>query len=359
MSAPKLSILILNWNGWQDTIECLASLQKSTYPNVEFVLLDNGSTDDSCARIGEWATGAHTPQDCPPPSKPMTVMRYTREEAERGGDLAREATEFHDLPPRQRLILIDNNANLGFAAGNNVGVRFALQRDTEYVLLLNNDTLVDADALTHLVEFLQVHPDYAGVTGQIRYAGRDAIWNCGGDLTWYGSRRYHYHGVPAAQTPQSGWRRITFMTGCAALLRADLLHEVGLLTERFFFGEEDYEFSLRLRTQNRLLACCYSAIIYHKVGQSIQKRSNQKVLRSTYIYQLSRAIDLRQHWSPLRWLFWRQLSMTYTLPMLWLRYHIPVSKLWLLRRRLLYNSIRLNGVDRYTFEQEMHNDSDD
>lgn len=343
-SAPAVLVLILNWNGWQDTLECLQSLQASTYVGAQVAVLDNGSSDGSLEQIAGWAAGA---------AEAVAVVRYDRSQAEAGGDVLHEAAVFGGLPPAQRLILIDNQENMGFAAGNNVGLRFALQRDYEYVLLLNNDTVVEATAIERLVQLLQEQQHLVGATPRIRYYDSDRIWNCGGDLTWYGSRKYHWHGRPAAATPQREWGRITFMTGCAAFLRTSLLHQVGLLTERFFFGEEDYEFSLRLQARGLALACCYEALVLHKVGRSIQRSSSQKVLRSSYVYHLARSIDLREHWSPLRWHLWRQWSMLYTLPLLWLRYHIGLRQLWELRRRLLHDSIVLHGVDKSRFERAM------
>lgn len=338
------TVLLLNWNGWRDTVECLESLQNSSYGAVEVVVLDNGSSDGSLEQITHWAATR---------SDPLAVVRYTRAQAEAGGDNERERATFGELPNRRRLFLIDNHENLGFAAGNNVGIRFAIQRGNEYVFLLNNDTVVEPEAIRCLVQLLKTEPGLAGATAAIRYYGADIIWNCGGELTWYGSRRYHFHGRPAAEVPQSGWRRISFITGCAAMFPIAILRRVGLLTEQFFFGEEDYELSLRLRKQGLVLACCYDAVVRHKVGSSIRRSTDQKVLRSSYIYHLSRGIDLRQHWNPIRWQLWRQWSMLYVLPMLWLRYRISWRELWRLRSRLMRDTKRLHSVDKATFERAM------
>lgn len=342
--APEVMVLILNWNGWQDTLECLQSLRRSSYEQAQVVVIDNGSSDGSLDRIAAWAA---TQAD------PAAVVRYTRREAEAGGDERSEEAAFVGLPHNRRLILIDNGDNLGFAAGNNVGIRFALARGSRYVLLLNNDTVVESTAIGELVRLMQEQPQLVGVTPRIRYYASDRIWNCGGDLTWYGSRRYHWHGRAAAETPQSGWRQVSFITGCAALLRTDLFYRVGLLSERFFFGEEDYELSLRLQARRLPLACCYDALILHKVGRSTGRDTSQKVLRTSYIYYLSRSIDLRRHWPPLRWHLWRQWSMLYILPLLWLRHHIGWRELWSLRRRILRDSALLPGVDKACFERAM------
>jgi GT2 family glycosyltransferase len=191
------------------------------------------------------------------------------------------------------------------------------------------------------------------VTPQIRLYDGDAIWNCGGDLTWYGSRRYHFHGRPSAETPQSGWQPVTFITGCAALFPSSLFWRAGLLGEQFFFGEEDYELALRLRAQAIPLACCFDARVRHKVGRSITKSATARVARSSYVYYLSRSIDLRGHWHPLRWAVWRYLSLLYILPLLRLRHGVALSDLYRLARGLLRNGARLQGVDKQTFERAM------
>lgn len=98
-------------------------------------------------------------------------MRYTRQRSRsrRGGDERSEAAAFAGLPHSRRLILIDNGDNLGFAAGNNVGIRFALARGSRYVLLLNNDTTVESTAIAQLVRLLEDQPQWVGVTPRIRY----------------------------------------------------------------------------------------------------------------------------------------------------------------------------------------------
>ncbi len=106
-TAPMVYIILLNWNGWKDTVECVESCRKLSYPDVRIVIVDNGSTDGSETRLRE---------------------------------------RFPDLE------LIQTGANLGFAGGNNVGIRYALEKGAEYVWLLNNDTIADAEALSALVQ---------------------------------------------------------------------------------------------------------------------------------------------------------------------------------------------------------------
>jgi len=151
---PKVSIIILNWNGWEDTIECLESLYQITYPNYDVIVVDNGSEDESIEKIKEYAEGnieveskffEYSDRD-----KPIKIIEYKREEAEAGGG---KEEDIADLPSNKRMIITKNEKNYGFAEGNNIGMRYALKAlNPEYVLLLNNDTVVDKEFLGELVK---------------------------------------------------------------------------------------------------------------------------------------------------------------------------------------------------------------
>lgn len=352
---PHVAIIILNWRGWQDTIECLESIQQLEYPNFTAVVVDNGSGDDSLEKIASWARGEITVesshmQPCSD-NKPAQVLHLSRAEAEHGSQ-SQIPTEFFELPSHLRLVIIQAHENLGFAAGNNVGIRFAVNMQAAYVWLLNNDTVVDRRALSHLVATLQAQPDVVCATGQIRYYHKPVIWNCGGNLTWFGSRKYHYHGMQVADVPQAGVIAITFITGCALLTPVATFEKWGVLTDQFFFGEEDYEFSMRLHRHKQKMLCCLDAVIYHKVGTSV-KKTTPKQVNLWYINYLSRFIDMRSFMSEPVWRVWRQASLSYILPMLMLRYGASLDTLVSLRRHLLRDSLLLQDVSKETFERTM------
>ncbi len=310
---PTIAVVILNWNGAQDTIDCLESLTQQTLRPLRLVVVDNGSQDDSVARIDKWKT-------------------------EHQGDAGLQ------------LVVIEAGENLGFAAGSNVGIRYALKAGAESVLVLNNDTVLAPDAVYRMAAFLSEHPDYVAVTGQIRYFGRPVIWNCGGELTWFGSRRYLFGEQTVESTPQDGWRRISFITGCAALIRASVFERQGLFTERFFFGEEDYEFSQRLKRAQNPIAVCFGAVIQHKVGSSIDRAAPTTGLGRYYIYYLNRFIDMKDYYPRPIWWLWRWFSLAFVLPRLKLSRRLSWSGLALLGRRLIRDSARLDGVSRQRFE---------
>lgn len=309
LGVASAHVVILNWNGAADTVRCIESLSRQTLPGLHVVVVDNGSRDDSVARIRTWSSD-------------------------------------HGVAVK----VIENGANLGFAAGCNIGIRHALDDGADYVLLLNNDTELAPNVLEILIGFMELHRDYAAVTGQIRYADRPVIWNCGGYLTWFGSRKYLFGEQPVEHVPQTGWRRISFITGCAALVRASVFRDHGLLTERFFFGEEDYDFSLRLKRAHLGVACCLDAVVHHRVGSSIDRAAPPVALGRYYVYYLNRFIDMRDNYPRPVWWVWRWASLAYALPRLKLSRGLSWSAIGLLARKILRDSVRLDGVSRERFE---------
>ncbi len=134
--SPRVVVSILNWNGWQDTLECLESVRKLDYPNYLTVVVDNGSWDDSAERMKAWAhenLGAG-----------QVLADYTQEIALQGGDQQTEEA-LESVPSPARLVLIRNEENLGFTGGNNVAFHYALtgEHPADFVFLLNNDATVD------------------------------------------------------------------------------------------------------------------------------------------------------------------------------------------------------------------------
>jgi len=184
MSYPKVAIIILNYNGWKDTIECLESVLRNDYPNYQVIVVDNGSPNNSMKYIKAWAEGRQevlTPEPThplyhlshPPVKKPIPYIEYNKKEAEKGGTPKLENSlminwlnskaHLQDNSPNNSvnpttkypLILIQTGSNLGYAGGNNVGIRYAQKRDFEYIWLLNNDVVIDKDALTELLKLAE------------------------------------------------------------------------------------------------------------------------------------------------------------------------------------------------------------
>lgn len=337
---PSVAVIILNWNGWRDTLECLDSLRAQIYPRFRMIVVDNGSSDDSVARLEAWARG----------HEPLQLVEYDAAQAEKGGTEQGEAA-LAGAASSGAVVLIRAGENLGFAKGNNLGARYALARGAELIWLLNNDTVVLPDTLEKLSRFLTDEPAYAAVTGQTRYYGdRERIWNCGGQLTWYGTRRYEFRHAPAGSAPKAGARKITFMTGCAPLFRASVLSGLGLLPTRFFFGEEDFELSHAMKAAGRPMACLYDALIYHKVSASANLASKDNALGMIYVHYLCRLINMRGHWPAPIWRIWRAAYLPYILILAWRACRPAFGTLMRFAASLLRESEGRNGVDRDAFQ---------
>jgi len=230
---PRVAVIVLNWNGWKDTLECLESLRHLDYPAFKTILVDNGSTNDSVARIEEWRKGRMDEAE-------LTIIR-TRE-------------------------------NLGFAGGNNVGIRHALDAGFDFIWLLNNDTIVDERSLMELVRVARTD-EMIGAVGSLVLFHRtpDRINSAGICVARFG-RRARLLGLNRnkGEAEFLKRRKVDAVSGCSMLLRARALSEIGLLDERYFLYLEEVDLCTRLRQKE---FCCYvvpESIIWHKQWGSIQ-----------------------------------------------------------------------------------------
>lgn len=264
----RVAIILVNWNGWRDTVECLESLLLLEYPDFRIVVCDNGSGDDSLQQIVSWADRHN-----------VRYVEYRRDEAEKG-----------DSPDADPLLtLIRNDENLGFAGGNNVGVRYAMARgDCDYVWLLNNDTVVEPDALTHLAAGIQQQPEVGICGSTIRlYHDRQRIQALGGGhycrwigLPWhYG--RFGKRGKTINQARAEAW--MNYVEGASMLVSRRFLDQVGLLCEDYFLYFEEADWAIRAKGRFKL-GYAPQSIVYHKIGGSIGTSSNPAKMSYTGDY---------------------------------------------------------------------------
>jgi hypothetical protein len=276
----RVYVLIVNWNGWGDTIECLESVFRLDYPDYRVIVCDNGSTDDSHAQIVDWAEGhlmtpvvgeqgPHRRLSNPPIEKPISYTVYDRQQAEEGGD--------RTLDPR--LILIQTGGNLGFAGGNNVGLRYALERgDFDYVWLLNNDTVVDPQSLMGLVARMADKPS-AGMCGStlLHYERPGRVQACGGGyycqwigLPWHIGQSRSATNLPSTEHVE---RWMSYVVGASLLVSRDFLEQIGLMCEDYFLFFEEVDWMMRSKG-HFAIAYAQDSIVFHKIGRSIGTSSN-------------------------------------------------------------------------------------
>ncbi len=252
--APRVHIVVLNWNGWRDTTACLEAIQRLDHPAVTAIVCDNGSTDGSPDRFDEWAAR--------PREDGWTVRRH------RDGPLAPASGG--------AIVFVDNGANLGFAGGCNVGIRLALtDPDCAYVWLLNNDTIPDPHALTAMVETCARDPRIGICGSQVRFAGaRQRVQSQGGRLNrWFCTT----HLLAAGAAPEPAVAEldgpIDFVPGASMLVPRAYLEHVGLMAEEYFLYFEEIDWAERGRRRFRF-AIEPASVVYHIGGASIGNASD-------------------------------------------------------------------------------------
>lgn len=273
---PKVAIIILNWNGWRDTVECLESLYRITYPNYDVIVVDNGSKDDSVQKIKKYCEGKIKVESnffeynsC---NKPIYVLEYTRNQAEKGGDLRRERY-FSKLPSNKKMRLILNEKNYGFAEGNNIAMRYALKTlNPDYILLLNNDTVVDKEFLTELINVAE-KDERIGVIGPkiYYYSSPDVIqfvgkkispWTADFDIKYY----LTYPWLKAYEEKRNTEREIRYMMGACMLVRRKAIERVGLLDPEYFAYWEEADWCYRMTRAGYKIVHASKPKIWHKGG---------------------------------------------------------------------------------------------
>lgn len=267
----KVYVVIVNWNGWADTIECLESVFRLNYPDFTVIVCDNGSMDGSLERIAGWANGTITARCAnpalqhlitPPCIKPIPFCEIGSE------------ARFSPAERSERLFLVPIRANLGFAGGNNVALRLLLAAGAfDYVWLLNNDTVVDPDALSRMVERMEFRPD-AGICGStlVDFYKPQTVQALGGSIynRWTARGGHIGFGLSRDQIPPSDWveHRMKYVVGASMLVRKTFLDQIGLLGDDYFLYFEEIDWATRARGR---FALAYSreSIVYHKEGSSI------------------------------------------------------------------------------------------
>jgi GT2 family glycosyltransferase len=221
---PLIYVIVLTWNGKADTLECLRSLQNLAYPNARILVVDNASEDGT-------------------------------------GEAVRS------LFPRVELIC--NDSNLRFAGGNNAGIEYSLRLGADYVLLLNNDTVVDLDFLTPLVQKAEEDKQIGIVGPKIWHYGESKrIWFAGGRIEWWKGWVSHI-GIRATDAHQyDTLREVDYITGCCMLVKREVIKAVGTLDEKYYLYGEDVDWCIRARQAGFKVVYVPSSHVWHKVSTS-------------------------------------------------------------------------------------------
>jgi len=231
---PLIYIIILNYNGGEEIIECLKSCQEISYPNYKILVVDNASTDDSV----------------------LQIKKYFK-----------------------NVGVIQNRNNLGFAAGNNIGIQYALNHGADDILLLNNDTMVSKDFLDKMVDLAEADSSIGIVVPKILYYKSDKLWEGGK------KKIYYIRGGTEVITNGDARRPTETIcgTGCAMFIKREVLEKIGLLPEDYFMYFEDIDFSLRAKKAGFKIFYQPESVIWHRFNRGTS-------LVNQYYWQRSRVI---------------------------------------------------------------------
>ncbi len=238
---PTVAIIVLTWNGRDLTLDCLESIEKVTTPNLRVIVVDNASTDGTADAV-----------------------------AARFG---------------ARVTVVVNPANLGYAAGNNAGIRRALDDGADFVLLLNNDTIVDPALVDELLRGFSASPG-AGIAGPKTYYSTpaDRIWFAGGVVSfWRGTARHI--GIRETDRGQHDTPRdVDYVSGCALMARSTVFGAIGLLDESYQAYFEDVDFCVRAARAGFGVRYVPAARVWHRIsastGGQLSRRKIARKLRS-------------------------------------------------------------------------------
>lgn len=228
---PLVSIILINYNGAKDTIECVESLSKVTYKNAKIIVVDNASTDTS-----------------------LSVLKHYLQQ--------------------DNVIIVESPENNGFSAGNNLGIKRAQELGSDYMLILNNDTLVEPGFIEPLLSTFDVQSDVGCVISKILYASEpEKIWYAGGTYNPWFCRADH-EAFNAENNNKRVVKDVEFASGCCMLLSKEAIEKTGLMDEDYFLYVEDTEYSLRLRQAGFKLMYTSDSVIYHKVSATTSAGSD-------------------------------------------------------------------------------------
>ncbi|MCL1133021.1 glycosyltransferase family 2 protein [Shewanella hafniensis] len=340
MNKKSILIAILNWNGSNDTIECCNSLSKLVNIkdfNFLFLILDNASTSEDFEFLKL--------------NLPGFINGDIRSIS--NGEVLLEQNEVIEAYTYDSgYFLLRSKVNHGFAKGCNIMADLALNLEYDYIVFLNNDTVVEPDFLNKLIEgAVSLNAD--GVIPQIRFFhDKSLIWNCGGEINKFGKRKYFFANKSSSEVIDRPFR-VSFATGCCLMFKASYFRAIGRFSENFFFGEEDIELSLRLLKLKARLYCIPTSIIYHKVGASLSG-NEERALNKSYIHYLNRLINMKTHLG-LLWFFWLIPATIKVFVNL-----IFINKISFIRalsfiRCILSDAIALDSVTKNKFESTINN----
>ena len=247
INKPSIAVILVNWKKYNLTSNCIDSLNKSNYKNFKIILVDNEYSEKSLIELKN---------------------------------------------QHKDIVVFKEKNNLGFAGGNNIGIRYALENDYDYIMLLNNDTEVKENFILPLVERIEKDHFLGAVQPLIlNFSNKSIIWNAGGKLNKFLgliSTRLNNNKLNSSIVfdDYTDW-----ISGCCILIKSEIVKKIGLLDEKFFTYYEDVDWSLRMKSLGYDLGFVKESIIYHHGSSSSKNKKNKEGVISSKIHYF----NIRNH----------------------------------------------------------------
>jgi len=256
----SVAIIVLTWNQRDMTLDCLASLRELHYPSVETIVVDNASSDGTA-------------------------------------DAVREAYP--------EVVVIENPDNLGFVGGNNAGLRYAMETDAEYIMLLNNDTVLDPDMVTELITVMEADTS-VGITGpkMLYFDQPDTIWCAGNRINWKTGDSQRLQAEQPDSTLDLDPIEVDFITGCAICLRREVIDRIGMLDTRFFIYYEETDWCIQAHRHGWKILYVPRARLWHKVSAAMGATSpatDYYMTRNALLFLAKNRRGVSKFWSLTGW----------------------------------------------------------
>lgn len=220
----KVYIVIVNYNGYKDTLECIKSIEENE-KNIDYkiIVVDNKSTDESI--------------------KKLSVLK--------------------------NIYLIKSNKNGGFSYGNNLGIKYAIEKGAKYILLLNNDTIITKNCISILKEEMDKHKELGIISSRIMYYDfKNKINSVGGYVDWLRGTAVIENKGCLYKEKDKKMKYTEFVTGCCMLIKKEVIDKIGYLPEEYFMYYEDVDYCTKAIKNNFKIGVCYNSVIYHKESAS-------------------------------------------------------------------------------------------
>lgn len=241
MNYPKVSIIVLNWNGLKDTIECLESLKKITYPNYEMVVVDNGSEGNDAD---------------------VLEKRY-----------------------KDYVKVIRNKDNLGWGGGNNRGMEYAIANGSNFLLILNNDMAVEKSFLEPLVEDM-LRDEKIGIIGPANYHYYEPQ-----KLFSSGKKTKYWGGKIVELSLLEGPKEVDSLAGCCLLVKKEVIDKIGCFYEPYFLNSQETDYCLKADKRGFKIVCEPKSKVWHKIRATLDKIP----AKDTYYYYRSKLLFIKRN----------------------------------------------------------------